>query len=281
MASTSSSSAPQPAPWKASFLEHLNSMDSPEFVFSSLTPAPKSSPSDYLPRARYCIFRGFWAELPENKHSDAPKNERVYESEMPTFTTDVRMNKPFEVFASSSGHAKDRSQTQGSGGGGPCEAVWWVKGDTKVQWRMQGEAFIVGPDVEGEGEQSKESSGVRTVKSELGSRMRVVKEEGKEEWSWKRELVGHFGNMSPGMRGSFRAPPPGQPVDQPYDDKNLKLGEKVTTLDDPVARENFRVVVIKPEMVESTDLSDPTKSRRQQYRYDGSSGQWSHVETWP
>ena len=70
-------------------------------------------------------------------------------------------------------------------------------------------------------------------------------------------------------------------MDQPYDDKNLKLGEKVTTLDDPVARENFRVVVIKPEMVESTDLSDPTESRRQQYRYDGSSGQWSHVETWP
>ena len=70
-------------------------------------------------------------------------------------------------------------------------------------------------------------------------------------------------------------------MDQPYDDKNLKLGEKVTTLDDPVARQNFRVVVIKPEMVESTDLSDPTKSRRQQYRYDGSSGQWSHVETWP
>jgi len=28
-----------------------------------------------------------------------------------------------------------------------------------------------------------------------------VKEDGKEEWSWKRELGGHFGNMSPGMRG--------------------------------------------------------------------------------
>ncbi|KAK3110465.1 hypothetical protein LTR53_015222 [Teratosphaeriaceae sp. CCFEE 6253] len=281
MASTSSSVAPQPAPWKASFLEHLKQMDSPEFVFSSLTPAPKDSPSDYLPRARYCIFRGFWAELPENKHNDAPKNERIYESEMPTFTTDVRMKKPFELFSSSSGHAKDSSQSQGSGGGGPCEAVWWIKGETMVQWRMQGEAFIVGPDVEGEGEQSKESSGVRTAKSELGSRMRVVKEGGKEDWSWKRELVGHFGNMSPGMRGSFKAPPPGQPVDQPYDEEKYKLGSKVDTLDDPVARSNFRVVVIKPEMVESTDLSDPTKARRQQYRYDGNSGEWSHTETWP
>ena len=81
--------------------------------------------------------------------------------------------------------------------------------------------------------------------------------------------------------GSFKAPPPGQPVDKPYDDKHLKLGSKVDTLDDEVARKNFRIVVIKPEFVESTDLSDPTKSRRQQYHYDSSTGKWSHVETWP
>ena len=177
-------------------------MDSPEFVFSSLHPATKESPTPYVPRARFCIFRGFWAELPENKHNNAPKNERVFGSELPTFTTDVRMSKPFELFTSSSGHADDESQVQGSGGGGPCEAVWWVK-DTMVQWRMKGEAFIVGPDIEGEGEQTKESSGVRTVKGEIGARMRVLKEEGKDDWSWKKELTGHFGNMSPGMRGNY------------------------------------------------------------------------------
>jgi hypothetical protein len=33
--------------------------------------------------------------------------------------------------------------------------------------------------------------------------MRVVDEEGKKGWSWKREVTGHFGNMSPGMRGEF------------------------------------------------------------------------------
>lgn len=179
-------------------------MDSPEFVFSSLHAAPtKDSPTPYVPRARYCIFRGFWAELPENKHNDAPKNERNFESEMPTFTSDVRMQKVGELFGSSAGHADDKSQVQGSGGGGPCEAVWWIKGDTMVQWRMKGEAFIVGPDIEGEGDQTKESSGVRTTKSELGKRMRVVKEEGKEDWSWKRELTGHFGNNSPGLRGEI------------------------------------------------------------------------------
>lgn len=179
-------------------------MDSPEFVFSSLHPAPEGhkSPTPYLPRARYCIMRGFWAELPENKHNNAPMNPRVYESEMPAFTTDVRMNKPIELFGSSAGHADDASQAQGSGGGGPCEAVWWVK-DAMVQWRMKGEAFVVGNDIEGEGEQGKESSGVRTVKSEVGSRMRIVDGEKEGEWGWKRELTGHFGNNSPGLRGMF------------------------------------------------------------------------------
>jgi hypothetical protein len=80
------------------------------------------------------------------------------------------------------------------------QAVWWNK-DVKIQWRVKGEAYIVGPDIEGEGEQSKESSGVRTTKSELGSRMRIVKEDATDKWSWKTELTGHFGNVSPGMRG--------------------------------------------------------------------------------
>lgn len=175
-------------------------MDSPEFVFSSLHAAPEGqkSPTPYLPRARYCIMRGFWSELPDNKHNNAPMNPRVYESEMPAFTTDVRMNKPIELFSSSSGHAADASQAQGCGGGGPCEAVWWVK-DAQVQWRMKGEAFVVGNDVESE----TESSGVRTLRSEVGSRMRVVNAEKESEWSWKRELTGHFGNNSPGLRGMF------------------------------------------------------------------------------
>lgn len=192
------SSAPAPeslpeAPWKADFLANMKEMDSPEFVFSSLAPAPKGSPTEYLPRARYCIYRAMWAELPENKHNDAPMNDRVYESDMPCFTSDVRMNKVFELFASSAGKADDTSLTQGSGGGGPCEAVWWVKTDkTKVQWRIKGTAFVVGNDIEGE----EESSGVRTVKTQLFSRMRVVKEEGKSGWSWAKELTG-YGKKSP------------------------------------------------------------------------------------
>ena len=133
------------------------------------------------------------------------------------------------------------SQSQGSGGGGPVEAVFWVK-DVMTQWRIRGEAFIVGKDIEGEGD---ESSGVRTVKSEVGERMRVVKEEAREGWSWAKELTAHFGNLNPGMRGSFKNPAPGTPVGVPSPDKSLGLGQKVDDLEDEVARKNFRVVIIK------------------------------------
>jgi len=219
-----------------------------------------------------------WAELPENKHNDAPMNPRIYETEMPTFTTDVRMEKVGQIFATSSGHADKESLIQGSGGGGPIEAVFWVKDEgIMTQWRFKGEAFIVGLDIEGD----TESSGVRTVRSEVGSRMRVV-EQGKEgEWSWLREMDGHFGNCAPGMRGSFKNPPPGKPVSEPYDDNKYKLGEKVEDLHDEIARKNFRVVIIKPESVEKTDLSDPAKARRILYTYQADTSDWKETEEWP
>ena len=81
-------------------------------------------------------------------------------------------------------------------------------------------------------------------------------------------------------QGSFKAPPPGRPTSEPYDDKNLALGTKVEDLEDPVARKNFRVVVIKPEEVEQLDLSDPTKARRQVYIYQAD-GSWKQEERWP
>jgi len=253
-------------------------MASPEFVLSTLAPAPANSPTPYLPRARYCIFRGFWAELPQNKHNDAPKNPRIYESDMPTFTTDVRMEKVGQLFGSSSGKADRNELVQGSGGGGPVEAVWWVKENgIMTQWRIRGEAFVVAPDIE----TKNESSGVRTVKSEIRKRMRSVQPEHEADWSWLREIDSHFGNLSPGMRGSFRAPPPGQPVSEPYDDKKLKLGENIDDMHDPVARKHFRVVIIKPKLVEQTDLSDPAKARRYLFTYQEASGDWKETEEWP
>jgi len=71
-------------------------------------------------------------------------------------------------------------------------------------------------------------------------------------------------------------------VGEPYDDKELELGTKVEDLNDPVARKNFRVVIIKPEEVEATDISDPATARRHRYTYAGEEGEeWKVEETWP
>ncbi|MCJ1477626.1 hypothetical protein MMC13_006299 [Lambiella insularis] len=284
MSSTTHHLATPPAPWKPSFLEHISKMSSPEFVLSTVRPAPADSkaPVPYLPRARFCIYRGMWAELPENKHNDAPMNERVYESELPTFTSDVRMEKIPELFATGAGHG-DVDQSQGSGGGGPVEAVWWIK-EVGMQWRMKGTAYVVAEDIEGEGG---ESSGVRTVKSQLGERMRVVTPGGEERWSWGKELTAHFGNCSPGMRGSWKNPPPGTPADKEPDEPH-RLGQKVSDLNDKIARSNFRVVVIKPDEVEMTDLNNPETARRHRYTFVSKKnehgemeGQWTDEELWP
>ena len=86
------------------------------------------------------------------------------------------------------------------------------------------------------------------------------------------------------FQGSFRAPPPGTPVNQANTDKELQLGVQVKDLKDPVARKNFRVVIIVPDSVEQTDLSDPAKARRYRYTYGESThanGGWRTEELWP
>lgn len=266
-------------------------MDSPEFVFTSLHPNedPRIA-TPFVPRARFCVFRGMWGELPVNKYNEAAQNERVYESDLLTFTSDVRMAKIPELFASSRGHG-EVSQSQGSGGGGPVEAVFWAK-EVKTQWRFRGEAYIVGQDVEAEQGEGGESSGVSTMKHSIGERMRVVKQEGKKDWSWEKEVTAHFGNISPGMRGSFKNPPPGTRVSIPVTDKTLAVGQKVTDLNDEIARRNFRVVIIRPDEVEQLDLSDPEKARRWKFTFVGGStdcagqpgeeiGEWKMEELWP
>lgn len=70
-------------------------------------------------------------------------------------------------------------------------------------------------------------------------------------------------------------------MNKPIEEDHYNVGDKVEDLHDPIARKNFRVVVIKPHEVESVDLSDPTKSRRQFYKYDNETESWSHEELWP
>lgn len=87
------------------------------------------------------------------------------------------------------------------------------------------------------------------------------------------------------IAGSFKNPPPGQPVTAPFDKERLQLGSKADDLHDEVARKNFRLVVIVPDVVEQTDLSDPEKARRFRYTWDGETARhnagWRTEELWP
>lgn len=103
----------------------------------------------------------------------------------------------------------------------------------------------------------------------------------------------HFGNLSPGMRGSFKNPPPGTPRAEapgPGEGLGQKVGDEL--LGDEVARKNFRVVVIVPDEVDVCDLSDPADQRRWLYTYVGPAAEakktggevidgWEKVEVWP
>ncbi|ETN40011.1 uncharacterized protein HMPREF1541_04286 [Cyphellophora europaea CBS 101466] len=279
------------APWKSAFASHLSAQGAaPEFVLATTTAQGR-------PSARFCIHRGFWAALPENPHNQLPKNPNVYDSDCPMFTTDARMSKVYDVFATGRGKGTLEQSRSGSGGGGEVEAVYWMK-EQKVQWRVRGRCWIVGADdVEGEGEGN---SGTVTVKAEVGRYMREAEgaeaEEQQKEWSWRREVENVFENLSPVMRGSFKNPPPGKPISEGKEGDGEALGQKGGHLsEEQLARKNFRVAIICPQEVEQVDLNDPENSKRWKWSLAEESGgpggvgegvskpvgEWDMVETWP
>ncbi|KAF9872278.1 hypothetical protein CkaCkLH20_10105 [Colletotrichum karsti] len=303
--SSSSPTAPGPAPWRAPFLKNVTEMASPEFTLATIhagpTPTAGQQPS-LSPRTRTVIFRGLWASLPVNPKNTAELNPQVYESDMLTLTTDARMAKVPDFFGSSSTTASDG--TTSSGGGAPVEACFWT--DAKVQWRVRGEAYVLGPDIEGSSSAAlrekllsrmrrlSESEAHKRTAEDLPSEVRghVVAADG-SGWRFDREVTAHFGNLSPGMRGTFRNPEPGAARKANPPDDTYKLGQKVEDLHDKAARANFRVVVIVPTEVDQTDLSDAEDPRRWLYRFIGAAADgekpegaerangWEKIETWP
>lgn len=284
-AADNASHVPTAAPWRDLFVKHLATMPVATFSLATLhhTPAAGSSgdgstAAEAAPRVRTCVFRGLFGSLPANDRNPAQRNPAVFESELPVLTTDARMDKVGEILLDGSG-------------GGQVEAVWWAE-EPATQWRVRGTAWLLGPDIDGDGD------GARAAREVLRRRMRRRKDNAEDnEWSWSREVTAHFGNLSPVMRGSFRNPPPGTPVADPATPvgPGLGLGQTVDDLDDPVARANFRVVVIVPTEVDQADLSDPKRARRWLYVYRGGAshkpkpalpggeviGEWEKVEVWP
>ncbi|KAK4145825.1 pyridoxamine 5'-phosphate oxidase-domain-containing protein [Dichotomopilus funicola] len=300
-----------PAPWRAPFLTHITPLPSPTFTLATLqqqTPTLPSSSSTAaadsadsadstnstaFPRARTCVFRGFWASLSPHPSNPAPLNPTgVFESDLLVFTTDGRSEKVGGLFSSGtrSSDVKDtggKEETLQTGGGGQVEAVWWVdKPEVRTQWRVRGRAWVLGSDVEGGGEKAEEVRGV------LRGRMRrLLPRDENGDWSFAREVTAHFGNLTPLMRGTFKGPPPGVPVACGAGDGEV-LAQRVEGVEDEAARRNFRVVVIVPEEVDQVDLSEELKPRRWLYVYRGEDGkarlpggevigEWEKVEVWP
>mgnify|MGYP002623065271 CR=1 FL=1 len=180
---------------------------------------------------------------------------------------------------------------RGSGGGGPVEAVFWIE-PARTQWRIRGTAWILAAGDIDDGE----SVGAKKVREMLLSRMRRISgdDNNKEEWSFSREINAHFTNLSTIMRGSFKNPPPGVPVEGNPPGPGEGLGQRVEggLEEDEMARRNFRVVVIVPEEVDRVDLGDPERARRWLYILRGEGeetklpggvkeGDWEVVEVWP
>ncbi|KAF2671584.1 hypothetical protein BT63DRAFT_422120 [Microthyrium microscopicum] len=272
--STQDTSTVPRAPWRDQFVEHVSKMKSPEFVLSTLGSDPTGR-FKVIPRARTCIYRGMWGAMTPNDRNPAKKNPAAFESDCPTLTTDVRMEKVGEIFRPAVGTATDED-IHGCGGGGPVEALWWIKEEgIMTQWRLRGDAWIVAPNID-----DKDNNKSEKTKEQIGKWTRVVDEKEVENWSWERELTAHYGNLAPGMRGSFKNPPPGKPANENSKEAE-KVGEGTEDLQDSEGRKNFRVVVIRPYSVESIDLSDPSKARRQHYTYDEENSKWEHETLWP
>lgn len=159
--------------------------------------------------------------------------------------------------------------------GNEVEMVFWLK-DVGSQWRIKGVAFVIGDSNGGSAEDR--------AREEIQRGLRVRSDDGREDWTWERQVTIYFANHTPVLRGSFKTPPPGQPKSQKPQDPSLELGEKVKDLHDPIARKNFRVVVVRPQEVERLDLSDYENPQRWTWTLvedDTQPGRWEEVELWP
>lgn len=289
------------APWRDLLESHMNQTPGYEFSIATIGQDKYERP---VPRVRTCGCRGFFPELKIHPKSQEEMNEQIkdggnpptYESDMLCFTTDIRMDKLAQLETSE--HA--------------IEAMFWLK-DLMTQWRIKGKALAIGDPRGVESEQEKAN------RESLHSSLRIKDDYNGSaaDWTWERAITKYFANHSPLARGellfadlallpfhvypspfsdlhltsnlgqgSFKNPAPGMPRPQASKNPALRMGQRVTDLQDPVARGNFRVVVIQPEEVERLDLSNQEDMRRWNWSLDldgdeENQADWIETEVWP
>ncbi|CUS15868.1 unnamed protein product [Tuber aestivum] len=279
-------------PWKPLFLAHIETLKPPTFTLATTTTVPPSHPSlnpfhdpqtplppshPPTPRCRTMVYRGLLASLPPNPQSPLSNhNPPLYTSHLPTFTTDSRMTKTSELLSTSR-----PGESTSTWVGGYVEAMFWFE-SAQNQWRMRGRTYLLAE------EDVDEARAITDVLARyLVPRDTGTPSEGEEKkWTWKKEVQMHFANLTPALRGSFANPPPGTPVSL-GDNGGAVKGANIQNDDvmnedgiAAVARRNFRVGVVVPEVVERLDLKeDDAKARRWVYWIED--GEWKAQETWP
>ncbi|KAJ5832776.1 hypothetical protein N7474_001087 [Penicillium riverlandense] len=184
---------PSRASWRGIIDSHLSQTPDHEFTIATIGFDDQNRP---VPRVRTCGFRGFFPELTLHPSGGKDMEQQVedggnpplYDSDMFTLTTDVRMEKLAQLELS----------------GRQVEAVFWLK-DLNTQWRVKGKAYAIGnpfgeTDTQEKLARSAVQRGLR-VKDDGGANA-----SGMEKWSWEKAVTKYFANHSPFMRGmSFLA----------------------------------------------------------------------------
>ncbi|GKZ23156.1 hypothetical protein AbraIFM66951_002093 [Aspergillus brasiliensis] len=236
---------PKPAPYLPLLTTHLTSSPtSTSITLTTLSTPPLSKTP--LPRSRTVEFRGFFPTL--NLHSSAIQSLKDQHIGL---NPDIYES---EMIALTTDKRMEKVQELESSGG-VVEAVFWLR-EVGNQWRVRGKGVIIGDDIQGEKE--REARGF--VERGLRRKENIGKGDGD---------------------GSFKNPPPGTPRSQQPENPELKLGQKVEDLKDKVARENFRVVVIRPEEVERLDINDPSNPIRTRWTAVRDGEEWEEVDLWP
>lgn len=173
------------APWRDLLDDHLQRAETPRHEFTIAT-VEKTEQGRPLPRLRVCGFRGFFPEIDLHPNGEKDFQEQVvnggnpplFESDMLTFTTDMRMDKMRQLESCD----------------GEVEALFWFA-NIAAQWRIRGRAVAIG-DPGGAVEDS-EIRGRDVIEKSI----RVKPDGTMERWNWEHAVTRYFASHSPLARG--------------------------------------------------------------------------------
>ena len=196
--------------------------ESLNFNLASIKPGPKPRPA-----VRTVVFRGFVGETrDDNPPSKLPGGNSPAKSSLFLVSTDALMAKVGELEQS----------------GGAFEVSWRHAG-TNQQIRFNGTAHLYRPN-----------AAIAFPEAHLKHYIRTA-----GQWTWEAERDRLWKSHKPWMRGSFRNPHPGTPMNA---EKQKKL--KVVHLDDEddgadarEAKDRFSLVVLEVMEIEILDLDPP------------------------